>query len=624
MGRLQHNYLRPDIKFNNWRSLFAILLIALVVSGVFCNMKRWRQPMSVIQWDIKNYYAYLPAVFIFGDHSLEFIKQDPDFFSDKFWPIPTPSGGLVIITTMGLAFLYLPFFLLGHLTAFISGADMNGFSPPYAMWLVFSSLFYVIAGLLALRKALLHFFSDAMVAITILVVIFATNLFYYTSHEGPMSHAYSFALFSFFLLLTIRWHQKPDLKKSLLLGLISGLIVLIRPTNIVILFFFVFYNVKSFNGLKQKAGLFAANYGYIFIMALAALLVWLPQMFYWKSVSGQWFFYSYKQGEGFFFDSPQIINGLFSYRKGWLVYTPVMIIALAGIALLWKNRREFFWPVLLFVVVNIYVVLSWWAWWYGGGLGQRAFIESYALLSVPLASLLETVALWNKTAKRLVVAVSFLFMAHGIFQTAQYHYGAIHWDSMSKTTYWASFGRIRPLAGFYQALEPPDYQLAAIGIQAVVKPPTPDPGILQSIVFDMETIDPTSHVVGSTQKGHTISAGRSLCTRKAYNGRHSLRLGRKTEQHIDLFIQTMPGEKWLVSVKRKSAWFNGALVLTGNQGAHFYKEIRVGVPSAIPGWDSLALDVQIPEGQLSNLQVILRNTGWVNSWFDDLIINKVE
>ncbi len=624
MVKFQHNPIGHCINKKNHLSLFAILLIALVVSGIFSNMKRWRKPMKVIQWDIKNYYAYLPAVFIYGDYSLEFTKQDPKYFGDKFWPIPTPSEGLVIITTMGLAMLYLPFFLLGHFTALITGAEMNGFSPPYAMWLVFSSLFYVLTGLLALRKTLLLFFSDGITALTILTVVFATNLFYYTSHEGPMSHAYSFALFSFFLLITIQWHQKPDLKKSLLLGLISGLIVLIRPSNIVVLVFFVFYNVKSFGGLKQKVALFGANYRLIMLMAVAAMVVWLPQLLYWKSVSGQWLFYSYKQGEGFFFGNPQILNGLFSYRKGWFVYTPIMFFALAGIALLWKKRREFFWPVLLFVVVNIYVVLSWWAWWYGGGFGQRAFIESYALLAIPLASLLDAAGQWKKLAKRGVVALALLFMAHGIFQTAQYHYGAIHWDSMSKTTYWASFGRIRPLPGFYEALEPPDYGLAAQGIQAVVKPPKPELRVLQSIVFDMESIDSTRQLVKSLQGGHTISYGRAINACKAYNGEYSLKLGRSTLQNISLFIEVLPGEKWMVSVKRNAPWFNGSLVLTGDEGAHFYKEIRVGVPSTKPGWDSLALDVVIPDAQITKLQVILRNTGWLEACFDHLIVEKAE
>ena len=624
MGQFQNTTLQDSKSKKNWYSLFAILFMALVVSGVFSNMKRWRQPMKVIQWDIKNYYAYLPAVFIYGDHSLEFTKEDPEFFGDKFWPITTLTGWLVIITSMGLSMLYLPFFLMGHLAAWLTGAEMNGFSPPYAFFLVISSLFYVLLGLFALRKVLLRYFSDGITALTLLAIFFATNLFFYTAHEGPMSHAYNFALFAFFILLTIQWYEKPVLKNSLLLGLLAGLISLVRPTNIIILLFFVLYNVKSIGELKQRIIFLSGKYKLILIMAVAALLVWMPQMLYWNSVSGQWFYYSYKEEEGFFFGNPQIIRGLFSYRKGWLLYTPIMVLALSGIALLWKHRRAFFWPTLIFTIINIYLVLSWWTWWYGGGFGQRAFIESYALLAIPFATLLHAAGNWKKSAVKALVGVTILLMIHGIFQTAQYHYGAIHWDSMNKTTYWASLGRIKPLPGFYEAIDPPDYKLASQGIRAVIKREKPQYEVLESIVFDMEITDDSGHVVFSADGQHFLNAGSSRLAAKAFSGEYSLKLGRKSEQNISVLIPVHPGEQWLVSVYRKSPWFNGALVLTGDEGVHFYKEIRVGLPSSRQGWDSLSLQVTIPEVDIKNLQVILRNTAGLNAWFDHLVIEKVE
>lgn len=580
--------------------------------------------MKVIQWDIKNYYAYLPAVFIYGDHSLEFTREDPEFFGDKFWPIPTPSGGLVIVTSMGLAILYFPFFLMGHLAAWLTGVEMNGFSPPYAFFLVLSSLFYVIIGLNVLRKVLLRYFSDGITAMTLLAMFFATNLLFYTAFEGPMSHAYNFALFALFMWLTIHWHEKPGVKNSLMLGLLAGLIVLIRPTNIVLLVFFVLYDVKSFNDLKQRIVFLGRKYNLVLFMAAAAFLVWLPQMLYWKSVSGHWLYYSYKEEEGFFFGNPQIIRGLFSYRKGWLLYTPIMVFAFSGIALLWKYRRAFFWPIFLFSVINIYVVLSWWSWWYGGGFGQRAFIESYALLAIPFATLLYAAGKWRKGVQRLLVTLTFLLMVHGIFQTAQYHYGAIHWDSMNKTTYWASLGRVKPLPGFYETIDPPDYDLATQGIQAVVKKEKLQYVVQESILFDMEHMDDSGSFVFSGDGKYRLEAGTAIYGGKAFDGVKSLKLGPGTEQNISVAIPAQAGEQWVVSVKRNAPWFNGALVLTGDEGALFYKEIRVGLPSAREGWDSLSLQIQIPVEEVTKLQVILRSSGRLNAWFDDLRIEKVE
>ena len=60
-----------------------------------------------------------------------------------------------------------------------------------------------------------------------------------------MSHVYSFALFAVFILLTQKWYKNPSVKNSVLVGLLSGLISLIRPTNIIIVLIFVFYFISA-------------------------------------------------------------------------------------------------------------------------------------------------------------------------------------------------------------------------------------------------------------------------------------------------------------------------------------------------------------------------------------------
>jgi hypothetical protein len=52
----------------------------------------------------------------------------------------------------------------------------------------------------------------------------------------------------------------------------------------------------------------------------------------------------------FYFLDPEIISGLFSYRKGWLIYTPVMAFGLVGMFFTRKSATPLFLPVLLFIV----------------------------------------------------------------------------------------------------------------------------------------------------------------------------------------------------------------------------------------------------------------------------------
>lgn len=439
-------------------SLFVVLSIFLTISYIEVAQKMWNKEHRVVYWDVKSYYAYLPSIIIHQDPLFDFVKDNPEVYADKFWLEKAENGNKVILTSMGLAILYSPFFILGHIFAHLLDFQTSGYSPPYFFFMLLGSLFYVILGLLTLRKLLLKFFSDAVTAITLGILFFGTNLLWYSLFEATMSHAYSFALFSFFIYFTIKWHKKRTFKLSVLLGLISGVIVLVRPTNILVVLFFIFYEVNSFLDLKRKTLLFIRDYRKVLVIVLFAFLVLIPQLAYWKYVTGSWFYYSYGDRGNFFFSNPQLLNGLFSYRKGWFIYTPIMLFAVLSIPLLFRNKelKKFFIPISLFIAANIYVVLSWWSWWYGGSLGLRAFIESYAFLALPLAALISLVIKQRTSIKLPAIFIIVLFALYGLFTNIQYYYGAIHWDSMTKEAYWDSFGRVRPSKNFKNLIVSPN------------------------------------------------------------------------------------------------------------------------------------------------------------------------
>jgi len=260
------------------------------------------------------------------------------------------------------------------------------------------------------------------------MTVIGTNLFHYETYETTMSHAYSFFLFAAFLLMTIKWHEKSNLKNAFLLGVISGLIALVRPSNIVLGLLFIFWNTYSWKTFRAKIVFFVTKYKSILVILLAAFLVWIPQFLYWKTFTGTWFFMGYGSDQGFFFSNPHIFNNLFSYRKGWFVYTPIMVLAFIGLIMLWKKRPGMVFPVIIYSLINIYIVSSWWSWWYGGGFGMRAYVETYAIYSLGFASFAE----WAFSREKLVVklpalALVLLLIGFSYFQTRQYRWGAIHY-----------------------------------------------------------------------------------------------------------------------------------------------------------------------------------------------------
>ncbi len=446
-------------------------LVLLIVATTIFIHARFNKPEGVVIWDIKSYYSYLPATFIYQDLTLDFMDKEPGKFSNRIWPIETPTGKKAITTTYGMAVLYTPFFLLGHMVALVVPAwEADGYSWPYYFALNFSALFYLWIGLLFLSKVLSRFFREKIVAFTIFAVVIGTNLFYYTTAEAPMTHAFSFALFAVFLWRTIKFYDHPTLKNILISGALAGFITLIRPTNIIILLIFFLWDIKSWANFKERFIFFLQRFHWVIFMALIFVLVWVPQFTYWYHVSGKVFYFTYgEKGASFFFNNPQIFNILFSYKKGWLVYTPLMIFALTGIFMLPKKVPGAFLSLFVFTILNIYILSSWWSWWFGGAFGLRAFIESYALLALPLAGFVDFASKRTQWVKQAVLAFLVLLIAFNQFQTRQYNNNAIHWWWMNKEAYWETFLKLRPTDRFWVVVTLPDYEAARKGIYRELK-----------------------------------------------------------------------------------------------------------------------------------------------------------
>jgi hypothetical protein len=283
---------------------------------------------------------------------------------------------------------------------------------------------------------------------------------HYVISEPGMSHVYSFSLITIFLYLTLGWIKKPTLSLSIFMGLLAGLIVLIRPVNGLVLVFPACIGVNSFIGLKSRV---VRNWKFIAIACFSASLMVLPQIMYWRIQTDHFLFNSYMESGKFYFFHPNIIDGLFGFRKGWLIYTPVMFFALAGFFVIKKYAEGLRNAILAFMVLFIYVIFSWWCWWYGGSFGSRPMIETYGILALPLAASLTWLfqkQLWIKAFLGLLLVA---LVSLNQFQMVQYRTSLLHWDSMTKEAYRAIFLRSNPPKGYDQMIKKPDYEKALRG-----------------------------------------------------------------------------------------------------------------------------------------------------------------
>lgn len=453
-------FFKKKSNYNSF-STYTLLIIGFIWAYVIIHQEHWKNN-AVITSDTTIYYEYLPAAIIFNDLSFEFVNNLPDDFNGAIWLIDTSTKGKKAPKfTMGLSLMYLPFFLVGHVVANILNYSTYGYSLPYFILICIGTWIYAFIGLYYLRKILGSYFGDKVVGLTLISIALATNLFSYVTQDTAMTHAYSFFLFSVFIWNTIRWYEQKQLKQIIIIGLTFGLITLIRPTNAIIAIFFILFGISTLGNLKERLSLFWKYKIHVLTIALISCLIWSPQLILWKIQTNNWLYFSYGK-EGFFFNNPRIFDGLFSYRKGWLVYTPIMIFSILGLYFLFKSNKNLLLPISLFLIINIYIVYSWWCWWYGGGFGSRPMIDSYALMAIPLAAFFSYLLKKTSFLKWLPLPIILLLMVLNLFQTLQTK-SCLHYDSMTKEAYWYNFTKTGWSEDYEQMIKPPNYEKALIG-----------------------------------------------------------------------------------------------------------------------------------------------------------------
>lgn len=421
--------------------LASLLLTAIVLVWVSSNYKwgdgHWR---NVIKDDGTGYYAYLPAAFIYGDLNFRYFddlveqgvvkeNQIHDFRNHY-------KGNPINKFYAGTAVAQIPFFLLGHLASVLMDQPLTGYSAYYMIFFQIGTIFYLLVGLYFFNRFLkLYEIGNKIRALVLIATVFGTGIFHYTVSEPSMSHVFSFAFVCMFLFGTKQYFNLPKSRYALLAAISLGMIILIRPVNVIFLLSLPFI-AGSFGTLKCGFSELLKN---LFIGIIAILLVIaIPaiQLMIYYVQTGEFFVYSYR-GEGFDFLHPHMIDILISYRKGFFVYTPLAFLSLFGGYFLWKKSRFEFFSLLLFLFLVTWVLSSWRQWYYGGSFSARVYIEYLPFFILLLGLLVDR--LKKPGIRKLVISVVFILIVLCQFQTYQYRLAVIHWSEMTKEKYWEVF-----------------------------------------------------------------------------------------------------------------------------------------------------------------------------------------
>jgi hypothetical protein len=369
-----------------------LITIAILLVGCVAFFAKFGWNDAILkggdQW---GYNAYLTSIFIYGDlpqlnrsyenknHQFG-IQGNPKNTANRILEAPdAPNGNRVLKYTYGVAALQVPFFLIAHLIF-----NGNGYTTPYNFAIYLSCIFYVVFGLVLLLNLLRGFTSEKIAIASILILFFGSNLFYFTLCYPGLSHPYLFFLFACLAHYTFRFYQSPSYLLAAILGFITGLIIITRPVEAIVFIIPLIYGITQIKQNENPAKFIRFHIRKYLLASSVFLLIILPQLIYWKITSGHWVYDTYPF-ERFDFLHPHITDGLFSFNNGWLSYTPLMVLPILFMIFSPKFKNPFTIGIILYLLIDIYVIYSWNDWNYHAGLGSRPMVECYAFLIIPLS-----------------------------------------------------------------------------------------------------------------------------------------------------------------------------------------------------------------------------------------------
>lgn len=442
--------------------------LAFIFLAFFISWKAIQNaPKNILSWDTYGHYLYLPATFIHADPLIEDFDTI-DSLRIKYDSAPyfyvgytTEKGNTLIKYPMGFSVLMSPFFSIGHGIA-LARSNYNenyshpcdGFSSPYQWSILLGSLFYVITGLYVLMHALRIWFSDHLTAFLMLLLVFGTNYYFMVIHSQGMIHGILFCFYALLIYSTHKWHKTPNLKWSIIVGSILGILALTRASEVIAILIPLLWGIYNKATLQHKIALLKANSNY-FYLTIGIYVLWgVPQLLYWKVAAGSFFVDSYQNpGEGFDLVYPHTWDYLFSFRKGWLLYTPLMILGIIGLFKSRKPKYNIGIAFVVFAVVNIYLLSSWTNWWYAESFGQRSIIQSYPIFLIGLGFFLKPLEIKPfKVRGTLTIFLMSVCIGLNLFQTWQVNNGLLHLSRMTKEVYFAHFLQINPHKDYEELL----------------------------------------------------------------------------------------------------------------------------------------------------------------------------
>jgi hypothetical protein len=363
-----------------------------------------------VRGDGVGYYAYARSLLI--EHHLDFTKDwqhgnesfvmgrvDPEgrIYPEEF----TKTGHLANNWTIGPALLWLPFLAVVHISVLAVDAlgahvPADGFSRPYIVTMALSTALYGFIGLWLAFQLACGYFAESWAFLATVGLWWASSVPVYMYFNPSWSHAHSVFIVALLLWYWHRTRGERTWSQWVVLGVISGLAVDIYYPNGVLLLVPLLEAISRYWKFltahpKQPAAigqLFAKHLAYVGVFVIAVL----PTLISKDVIYGSPFDTGYGPVAEWSWHNPAFLRVLFSSDHGLLSWTPIVAIAIIGLALFLRIDREFA-IYLLAAVAAFYVVVALHPDWDGlSSYGNRFFVSLTPIFILGLASFFDGLA----------------------------------------------------------------------------------------------------------------------------------------------------------------------------------------------------------------------------------------
>ena len=361
-----------------------------------------------VRGDGVGYYAYARAPLI--EHSLDFTK-DYQHANESFRgprldesnhpraDFRTPTGHLENHFTIGPAILWAPFLLVTHLGVLLaralgSSVAADGFSAPYRITMALATALYGFLSVVLAFRLARQYVEERWALLATLFIWWASSLPVYMYFNPSWSHAHS----SFAVALFIwYWHEtrySRSLGQWLILGLISGLMLNVYYANAMLLAVLAVEAARQYLPAFRPDASHASATEALRVTQLLArhilfgvfvLVCLIPTIITRYVIYGSPFESGYIPLKQWNWLSPYFFSVLFSSNHGLLSWTPILVLAIAGLFLFCRRQPSVGAP-LLAGLFAFYVFIACYPDWAGiSSYGNRFFISLTSFFILGLA-----------------------------------------------------------------------------------------------------------------------------------------------------------------------------------------------------------------------------------------------